>query len=176
MTTSRRTIVRPLRSSTVRCPSGPTMTKAVDKVRRPWASAGESARVAGAGLSAAETGSGNGPRAACAWSSAPRPAGRGAAEPAVSGAGLGLRIVASLGGGLQATSAATQSSKRQGIMPFVSLSTAFATGTASSSHRAGDVCVGRDREDAEAAVSTNNCAGDRSDRRHASNLSVGVYQ
>jgi hypothetical protein len=149
MTTSRRTIARPLRSSTVRCPSGPTLTKAVDKVRRPWASAGESARRVGAGFSAADTGSGSDPWAACARSPAPRPAGLGAAEPgpsvlvsrdsraAVSGTGLGLRIVASLGGGLQAASAAMHGGKRQGITPFVSLNTAFATGAAPSSHWAG---------------------------------------
>lgn len=164
MATSRRTIERPLCSSTVRCPSGPTLTKAVDKVRRPWASAGESARGAEAGFCAADTGSGSDPWAACARSPAPRPVGLGSAEPwpsvfvsrdsraAASGTGLGLRIVASLGGGLQATSAAMHGSKRQGITPFVSLNTAFATGPAPSSHWAGGrltgqggVCVGRDR-------------------------------
>jgi hypothetical protein len=175
MTTSRRTIARPLRSSTVRCPSGPTLTKAVDKVRRPWASAGESARRAEAGFSAADTGSGSDPWAACARSPAPPPVGLGAAEPwpsafvsrdsraAVSGTGLGLRIVASLGGGLQATSAAMQGGKRQGIAPFASLNTAFATRTAPSSHRTRGVCVGREREDAEAAIATQACVGDRSD-------------
>lgn len=133
MTTSRRTIARPLRSSTVRCPSGPIMTKAVDKVRRPWASAGESARLAGAGFSASDTGSRD-------------------SRAAVPGTGLGLCIVASLGGGLQAASAALHGSKRQGITPFASLNTAFATGTAPSSHWAGGVCVGRDREGAKTAV------------------------
>ena len=49
MATSRRTMVRPSRSSTVRCSPAPSLTKAVDKVRRPSASAGESARGAEAG-------------------------------------------------------------------------------------------------------------------------------
>jgi hypothetical protein len=124
MTTSRRTIARPLRSSTVRCPSGPTLTKAVDKVRRPWASAGESARAAEAGPSVSVSRD---------------------SRAAVSGTGLGLRIVASLGGGLQATSAAMHGCKRQGITPFASLNTALATRTAPSSHRAAGVCIGRDR-------------------------------
>ena len=143
MTTSRRIIERPLRSSTVRCPSGPIMTKAVDKVRRPWASAGESARGAGAGFSAADS-------------------------AAVSGTGPGLRIAASLGGGLQATSAAMHGSKRQGITPLVSLNTAFATGTAPSSHWARERLHLAVTEGAEAAVVTKACAGDLiSSRRRA---------
>jgi hypothetical protein len=175
MTTSRRTSVRPSRSSTVRCPSGPIQTKAVDKVRRPSASAGESGRRAGAGFSAADTGCGIAPRAAWARSSAPCPVAPGAADPApslfvsrdskaaVPGTGLRRRIAASLGGGLQATSAAMPGSKRQGITASASLNTAFATRTARSSHRAGGVCAGPDRRDAEAAITTQACAGDRSD-------------
>ena len=143
MTTSRRTIARPLRSSTVRCPSGPTMTKAVDKVRRPRASADESARGAGAGFSAA-----------------------------VPGAGVGSCMVASLVGGLQATSAAMHGSKRQGITHFASLNTALATGTAPSSHWAADACVGRDRAGAEAAVVTKASAGDRLDLQ----LTTGTHR
>jgi hypothetical protein len=148
MTTSRRTIARPLCSSTVRCPSGPILTKAVDKIRRPWASAGESARGAEAGFSAAETGSGSDPWAACA---------------AVSGTGPGLGIAASLGGGLQAASAAIHGSKRQGITPFANLNTAFATRTAPSSHRTGR---------AEAAIVTKAGAGDRSDLQ----LTAGTHR
>jgi hypothetical protein len=64
---------------------------------------------------------------------------------------------------LQATSAALQSSKRQGITPFASLNTAFATRTAPSSHRAGGVRVAHDRKDAEAAISTKVHVGDQSD-------------
>ena len=139
MTTSRRTIARPLRSSTVRSPSGPTMTKAVDKVRRPWASAGESAGGAGAGFPAADTGSGSDLRAA-----------------AVPGTGLGLLMAASLGGGLQATSAAMHGSKRRGATPFVSLNTAFATRTAPSSHGAAVVAKARagDRSDLQLTAGT----------------------
>jgi hypothetical protein len=149
MTTSRRTIARPSSNSTVRCPSGPTLTKAVDKVRRPWASAGESAP--GAGFSALVS------RDSC--SAAP-------------GTGLGLCILASLGGGLQATSAALHGSKRQGSTPFVSLNTAFATGTAPSSHWTGGARVGRDRRAAEAAISTKAYAGDRSDLQ----LTAGTHR
>jgi hypothetical protein len=184
MTKSRRTIARPLRSSTVRCPSGPTMTKAIDKVRRPSASAGESACRAGAVFSAAATGCGSDPCAGCARSPAPRPVGLGAAEPlpfvsvvrdsraAAPGTGLGLRIVASFGGGLQATSAAIHGSKRQGITLFASWNTAFATGAAPSSHWAEGACVGRDRGGAEPAVVTKACAGDRSDLH----LTVGTHR
>jgi hypothetical protein len=42
--------------------------------------------------------------------------------------------------------------KRQGIAPFVSLNTAFATGTAPSSHWTGRARVGRDRERNKVAV------------------------
>lgn len=80
--------------------------------------------------------------------------------------------MASLGGGLQAMSAALQGSKRQGITPFASLNTAFATRTVPSSHRAGRICLGRDREDAQAAVFTQARAGDRSDLQRA----AGTHQ
>jgi hypothetical protein len=150
MTTSRRTIARPSTSSTVRCPSGPTLTKAVDKVRRPRASAGESACAAEAGLSVFVSSD------------------SGAAVP---GTGLGLRMVASLGGGLQAASAALHGSKRQGIAPFASLNTALATPAAHSSHRPRGACLGGDRETAETAVSTKAWAGDRSDPR----LNAGTH-
>lgn len=150
MATSRRTIARPLFSSTVRCPSGPILTKAVDKVRRPWASAGESAFGTGAGFSAAV-----GLRTAGPW---PSVLGARGSRAAVSGTGLGSRIAASLGGGLQATSAARQGGKRQGITPFASLNTAFATRTSPSSHR--------DREDAKAR------AGNRPDLQ----LTAGTHR
>jgi hypothetical protein len=148
MVTPRRTIVRPSRSSTVRYPSGPTLTKAVDKVRRPSASAGESA---------------SGPEAG------PAGPGSSALRAAVSGIGLGSDMAASLGGGLQATSTALQGSKRQGITPLASLNTAFATRAAPASHRAGGIRPGRDRKDAEAAVVTRARAGDRPGRRRIAN-------
>jgi hypothetical protein len=64
---------------------------------------------------------------------------------------------------LQAASAAMNGSKRLGITPFVSLSTAFATRAAPSSHRAGGVRAGRDRDVAEAAIVTKARAGDPPD-------------
>jgi hypothetical protein len=151
MTTSRSTIARPSRSSTVRYPSGPTQTKAVDKVRRPSASAGESARRADA------------------WPSLPVSRN---SRAAVSGTGMELRIAASLGGGLHAADAAMHGSKRQGITPLASSNTAFATRTARSSHRPGRVCAGLDRAGAEAAVATKARAGDRSDRQ----LTAGTHR
>jgi hypothetical protein len=66
---------------------------------------------------------------------------------------------------LQATSAAMQGCKRQGITPLASLNTALATEIAPSSHWAGRVCAGPDRRGAGAAAETKACAGDRSDRR-----------
>lgn len=110
------------------------MTNAVDKVRRPSASAGESVRAPGAAL-----------------------------PEAGAGTGLGVGMAASFGAGLQAASAAAAGGNRQDIAAVASLNTAFATPTARLRHPAGAVRIRRVPLQATAAIPITVGAGDRSD-------------
>jgi len=129
MTTLRRTIVRPSRISTVRCPSAPTRTNAVVMVRRPCASAGESA-VAGRGFSAAEMALGIGPTVAESG-----PAENGSPDRSLVSLGprVGFCIAESWAEGVHATAAAKMGSSMR-IWLFLRVNTAPDSQSGTGSH------------------------------------------
>lgn len=132
MITSRRTSTRPSRSSTVRWPSGPILTKAVDKVRRPRAPSGKSASSAGAEYALAATGPDiesctavwlRATEASPGWTSSEP--WEGVLDTGTEPTGLELRMTASCDEGVQAASAAANSGRMRSIAVCVGVYTSF---------------------------------------------------
>jgi hypothetical protein len=126
------------------------LTKAVDKVRRPVASADRPSGIAWPGFAAADTASGIGPWIDCAGSPRSCPAGLGAsrlrapdrvsldAGAVVPGTGLDLRMAASRDELVNAAKTAETGSKMRSIAFSVGLDSIPDTRTTASSHGLGE--------------------------------------